>query len=90
MKNTILTYLEISPHTKKNSIGIQKQAIKIPITKTNLIDHPASWTIAAQLFLGRIDNRIMMWKIKRAKVILNTDDVPKQAVTDSSFSFEVS
>jgi len=86
----MLAYLEISAHTRKNSIGIQKQATKIPMIRINFKAQPASCTITAQLFLGRIEINMITWKRKREKVILKTADVPKQAVADSSLYFDAS
>jgi len=72
-------YLDISAQTWKKLIGIQKNPMNIPNTSINLKIQPPSWMTEAQVFLGRIANSMIRWKINRAKVILSTAEIPKHA-----------
>ena len=54
--------------------------MKSSTTNMNLKHQPPSWIIAEHVALGLIKTKIMKWTHNRAKVILNTAEIPKQAL----------
>ena len=79
-KNMMLTYLDISAQTLMKEMGSQKNPIYNAAITMTLKNHPPSWIIEAQSFLGKIRRRMRQWNRTNANVILRTAETPKQAV----------
>lgn len=63
---------------EKKLFGIHIVAIKKPRTNKNFANQHPSWTIATQVFRGKIIKKMRAWKHDSTKVILIMHEAPRQ------------
>lgn len=86
IRKSTLTILDMVAHTAKKDIGIQKKPMNKAMASRNFKHHPPSWMTAAQLFCGKIKNKMRVCTRNKAKVILKTAEMPKHALPGVSVS----